>query len=161
VFIICVLFKSLSMVVFVLTATFRSVSLNKISNFTYVTPRTRKRDPFSLLFIVFFGLFFGGSTCCICVKFLLSYNPCLSLCLLLWRVVPLRQQPYKFWELIYFWHQPVTVLMSVTGNKRSSLEDVSFIGRHLYNYNCNHHNHWSCCSSPLAALVFLSWSPAC
>jgi hypothetical protein len=24
------------------------------------------------------------------------------------RVVPLRQQPYKFCGLIYFWHQPVT-----------------------------------------------------
>jgi hypothetical protein len=26
----------------------------------------------------------------------------------LYRVVPLRQQPYKFWRLLYFWHQPVT-----------------------------------------------------
>jgi hypothetical protein len=30
------------------------------------------------------------------------------LCFILWRVVPLGQQPYKFWGLIYFWHQPVT-----------------------------------------------------
>jgi hypothetical protein len=28
--------------------------------------------------------------------------------IILWRVVPLRQQPYKFWGLIYFWHQPAT-----------------------------------------------------
>jgi hypothetical protein len=41
------------------------------------------------------------------------------------------------------------------------LEDVGFIGRHLYNYNYNHHNHRSCCPSCLAALVLLSWSPAC
>jgi hypothetical protein len=57
------------------------------------------------------------------------------------------------------------VLVSVTGNKSNSLEDVGFIGRHLYsysyNYNYNHHNHWSCCPSCLAALVLLSWSPAC
>jgi hypothetical protein len=55
------------------------------------------------------------------------------------------------------------VLVPVTVNKCNSLEDVGFIGRHLYNYNYNysHHNHWSCCSSPLVALVLLSWSPAC
>jgi hypothetical protein len=53
------------------------------------------------------------------------------------------------------------VLMSVTGNKRNSLEDVGFTGRHLYNYSYSHHNHWSGRSSPLVALVLLSWSPAC
>jgi hypothetical protein len=44
------------------------------------------------------------------------------------------------------------------------LEDVGFIGRHLYNYSYRHHNHWSCCSSCLASLVvlvLLCWSPAC
>jgi hypothetical protein len=41
----------------------------------------------------------------------------------------------------------------VTGNKRNSLEDVGFIGRHLYNYSYSHHNHWSCCCSCLSPLV--------
>jgi hypothetical protein len=53
------------------------------------------------------------------------------------------------------------VLVSVTGNKRNSLEDMAFIGRHLYNYNYSHHNNWSGPSSPLVALVLLSWSSAC
>jgi hypothetical protein len=78
---------------------------------------------------------------------------------ILYRVVPLRQQPYKFCGLIHFSH----VLVSVTGNKRNSLEDVGFIGRHLYNYSYSHHNHWSSCASCLASLVvlvLLSWSPA-
>jgi hypothetical protein len=51
------------------------------------------------------------------------------------------------------------VLVSVTGNKSNSLEDVGFIGRHHYNYN--QHNYWSGRSSPLVALVLLSWSSAC
>jgi hypothetical protein len=88
-----------------------------------------------------------------CIRAILGWN-------ILWRVVPLRQQPYKF----YFWHQPVTRPGVRDRYKRNSLEEVGFIGRHLYNYNYSHHNHWSCrssCLAPLVALVLLSWSPAC